>query len=49
MPQNKPIGKLLEELGFITAEQIEVALDAQKANPKFFGETLFQGGYQGGF
>jgi len=40
MPQNKPIGKLLEELGFITAEQIEVALDSQKANPKFFGETL---------
>jgi type IV pilus assembly protein PilB len=40
MAQNKPIGKLLEELGFITQEQIEVALDVQKANPKFFGEIL---------
>ena len=40
MSQNKPIGQLLEELGFITKEQIEVALDVQKANPKFFGETL---------
>jgi len=40
MAQNKPIGKLLEEAGFITQEQIEVALDVQKANPKFFGEIL---------
>jgi len=40
MAQNKPIGKLLEELGFITQEQIKVALDVQKANPKFFGEIL---------
>jgi len=40
MPQKKPIGKLLEEAGFITQEQIEVALDVQKANPKFFGEIL---------
>jgi type IV pilus assembly protein PilB len=40
MAQIKPIGQLLEELGFITKEQIEVALDVQKANPKFFGETL---------
>lgn len=40
MAQNKPIGQLLEELGFITREQIEVTLDVQKANPKFFGETL---------
>jgi len=39
-PQNKPIGQLLEELGFITKEQIKVTLDVQKANPKFFGETL---------
>jgi len=39
-PQNKPIGQLLEELGFITKEQIEVTLDVQKANPKFFGEIL---------
>ncbi|MBT5934268.1 GspE/PulE family protein [Sulfurimonas sp.] len=40
MTQNKPIGQLLEELNFITKEQIEVALGVQKANPKFFGETL---------
>ncbi|MDO9267105.1 MAG: ATPase, T2SS/T4P/T4SS family [Sulfurimonas sp.] len=38
--QNKPIGQLLEELGFITKEQIEVTLNVQKANPKYFGETL---------
>ncbi len=41
MAENKPIGRLLEELGFITAEQIEVALDVQKASPKFLGE-IFQ-------
>ena len=40
MAQNKPIGKLLEELGFINEEQINVALDVQKASPKFFGEIL---------
>jgi type IV pilus assembly protein PilB len=40
MAQNKPIGQLLEEAGFITKEQIEVALDVQKANPMFFGEIL---------
>lgn len=40
MAQNKPIGKLLEELGFINEEQIEVALDVQKADPRFFGEIL---------
>jgi len=39
-PQNKPLGQLLEELGFITKEQIKVTLDVQKANPKFFGEIL---------
>ncbi len=38
--KNKPIGQLLEELGFITQEQIQVTLDVQKANPKFFGEIL---------
>lgn len=38
--QNKPIGQLLEEFGYINKEQIEVALDVQKANPKFFGEIL---------
>ena len=40
MAQNKPIGQLLEELGFITDEQIKVALEVQKANPVFFGEIL---------
>jgi type IV pilus assembly protein PilB len=40
MAQNKPIGKLLEELGFITQEQIEVALVVQKANPLFLGQIL---------
>lgn len=40
MTQNKPIGELLEELGFISKEQIQVTLEVQKANPKYFGETL---------
>ncbi len=40
MAQNKPIGQLLKELGFITEEQIQVALEVQKANPKFLGEIL---------
>ncbi len=40
MAQNKPIGQLLKELGFITEEQIQVALQVQKANPKFLGEIL---------
>jgi type IV pilus assembly protein PilB len=41
MAENKPIGRLLEELGFINSDQIEVALDVQKASPKFLGE-IFQ-------
>ncbi len=40
MAQNKLIGRLLEEAGFISPEQVEVALDVQKANPMFFGEIL---------
>jgi len=40
MAQNKPIGKLLEEAGFINEEQIQVALNVQKVNPMFFGEIL---------
>ena len=40
MAQNKPIGKLLEDAGFINEEQIQVALNVQKANPMFFGEVL---------
>jgi len=37
---NKPIGRLLEELGYINEEQIKVALDVQKAHPKLLGEIL---------
>lgn len=40
MAQPKPIGQLLQELGFISSEQVDVALDVQKVNPKFFGEIL---------
>jgi len=40
MAQHKQIGKLLEDAGFITQEQIQVALNVQKANPIFFGEIL---------
>ena len=40
MAQNKPIGKLLEEAGYINQEQIKVALNVQKASPMFFGEVL---------
>ena len=40
MAQNKPIGKLLEELGFINEKQIDVALTVQKASPNYLGEIL---------
>ncbi|BDY12769.1 GspE/PulE family protein [Hydrogenimonas cancrithermarum] len=40
MAENKPIGKLLEEAGYINEEQIEVALAVQKVEKKFFGEIL---------
>lgn len=40
MGHNKTIGQLLEELGFITKEQIEIALDVQRVSPQFFGEIL---------
>ncbi|HFU77290.1 MAG TPA: type II/IV secretion system protein [Epsilonproteobacteria bacterium] len=40
MAQNKPIGQLLEELGFITNDQIKVALSVQKAHPNFLGQIL---------
>lgn len=42
MASPKPIGQLLQELGFISAEQIDVALDVQKVNPKFLGEILVE-------
>ncbi len=42
MSQNKPIGVLLKEEGYVTQEQIEVALSVQKANPKFLGEILLE-------
>lgn len=38
----KPIGKLLEELGYVTQKQLDVALASQKAMPKFLGEILQQ-------
>lgn len=40
MAQNKPLGELLQELGYINTHQIEVALDVQKAYPKSIGEVL---------
>jgi len=40
MAENKPIGRLLSELGYVTEEQIEIALQTQKATPKFLGEIL---------
>ncbi len=36
----KRIGELLEELGYVTKDQIEVALDVQKLNGKSLGEIL---------
>jgi type IV pilus assembly protein PilB len=42
MTPPKPIGQLLKELGFITEDQIAVALDVQKVNPKFLGEILVE-------
>jgi type IV pilus assembly protein PilB len=42
MQPNKPIGVLLKELGLISEEQIGVALDVQKINPKFLGEILVE-------
>ncbi|MBD3823432.1 MAG: Flp pilus assembly complex ATPase component TadA [Epsilonproteobacteria bacterium] len=40
MQANKSIGELLKELGYITQEQINIALSVQKSNPKYFGEIL---------
>ncbi len=37
---NKPIGQVLKECGFITEEQIKVALSVQKSSDKFLGEIL---------
>ena len=42
MTTTKSIGQLLKELHFISEEQIEVALDVQKVNPKFLGEILVE-------
>lgn len=42
MTPPKPLGQLLQELGFIREEQIQVALDVQKVNPKFLGEILVE-------
>jgi len=40
MPQNKPIGKILKEAGFVNEAQIQIALSVQKASPMFFGKIL---------
>ena len=40
MAHNKPLGELLIELGFLKDEQLDIALDVQKASPKFLGEIL---------
>ncbi|WP_456392640.1 GspE/PulE family protein [Persephonella sp.] len=42
MAQRKPIGQLLKELGYITEEQIQVALEVQKVKGGLFGEILQQ-------
>ncbi|MFZ2968488.1 MAG: GspE/PulE family protein [Sulfuricurvum sp.] len=42
MTTKKSIGQLLKELNFISEEQIAVALDVQKVNPKFLGEILVE-------
>ena len=38
--KNSPIGELLLATGHVTAEQLEVALQTQKANPGYLGEIL---------
>ncbi|MDQ7056690.1 MAG: type II secretion system protein E, partial [Persephonella sp.] len=38
--QRKPIGQLLKELGYITEEQIQVALEVQKVRGGLFGQIL---------
>jgi type IV pilus assembly protein PilB len=38
--KHKPIGQLLKELGYITEEQIQVALEVQEVKGGLFGEIL---------
>ncbi len=38
--ERKPIGQLLKELGYITDEQIQVALEVQKVRGGLFGQIL---------
>ncbi len=40
--QKKPIGQLLKELGYVTEEQIQVALEVQKINGGLLGEILIK-------
>ncbi len=40
--QRKPIGQLLKELGFITEEQVQVALEVQKHVKKSIGEIFIE-------
>ena len=43
--QRKPIGQLLKELGYVTEEQIKVALEVQKIKPGLLGEILVELGF----
>ncbi len=43
--QRKPIGQLLKELGYITEEQIQVALEVQKISGGLLGEILVELGF----
>jgi type IV pilus assembly protein PilB len=43
--EKKPIGQLLKELGYITEEQIQVALEVQKIRRGLLGEILVELGF----
>ncbi len=45
MSDRKPIGQLLKELGYITEEQIQVALEVQKIRRGLLGEILVELGF----
>jgi len=40
--EKKPIGQLLKELGYVTEEQIQVALEVQEITGGLLGEILVQ-------
>ena len=45
MSQRKPIGQLLKELGYVTEEQIQVALEVQRIRRGLLGEILIELGF----